>query len=249
MLLAERPQPCACSGPLPLSTARGRGPHRCCRSSHYTTASRIFGYFRTRLFGDDIYRGLTDILMCLQDHPPSFTPSIPALSNLSCSFLRMNILSWGCQRTPLHRVLLRSPLPVPGFPVSIGRKAADLSSCSVLGFSQPLDGLLLPRAVGLLHPTSDPEVFHVSSACEDAFPAKMILPFEVFPPCVATILSGFPSTTVGARQCIRSFDRPRSPCSFPSRSCVRRGCFHHRCALNLRDLLHARVRCRLHRFR
>lgn len=34
--------------PLP----RGRGPRRCCHSSHFLTASRIFGSFRFRLFGD-----------------------------------------------------------------------------------------------------------------------------------------------------------------------------------------------------
>lgn len=45
-----------------------------------------------------IYRRFTDTVICLQNHPPSFTPSVPALSNRSCSSFRMNILSWGCQR-------------------------------------------------------------------------------------------------------------------------------------------------------
>ena len=45
-----------------------------------------------------IYGIFIDILTCPQNHPPSFTPSVPALSNRSCSSFRKNILSWGCQR-------------------------------------------------------------------------------------------------------------------------------------------------------
>ena len=40
----------------------------------------------------------TDTFICLQNHPPSFTPSVPAHSNRSCSSCWKNILSWGCQR-------------------------------------------------------------------------------------------------------------------------------------------------------
>lgn len=155
----------------------------------------------------------TDTFICLQNHPPSFTPSVPAHSNRSCSSFQKNILSWGCQRR-LFIVFICGVHSRCRFPGTIGRKAADLSSCSAREVSHPFGGLLLHRAVGLLHPTSDPEVFRVSPGCEPRIPAKRFLPFEEFPPNEATTGAGFPGSTVGARQGVdlSIVDLHRVPC-------------------------------------
>lgn len=154
-----------------------------------------------------------DIVTCLQNHPPSFTPSVPAHSNRSCSSFQKNILSWGCQRR-LFIVFICGVHSRRRLPGTIGRKAADLSSCSAREVSHPFGGLLLHRAVGLLHPTSDPEVFRVSPRCEPWIPAKMFLPFKGFPPNEATTESGFPGSTVGTRQGVdlSIVDLHRAPC-------------------------------------
>lgn len=154
-----------------------------------------------------------DTVTCLQNHPPSFTPSVPAHSNRSCSSFQKNILSWGCQRR-LFIVFICGVHSRCRFPGTIGRKAADLSSCSAPEVSHPFGGLLLHRAVGLLHPTSDPEVFRVSPGCEPRIPAKRFLPFKGFPPNEATTGAGFPASTVGARQGVdlSIVDLHRVPC-------------------------------------
>jgi len=62
-----------------------------------------------------------------------------------------NCLSWGFPKMPLHRFkIYGSPLPVPGCPVSFGRRVATPPSRSVLQVLHLSDGLRLPVACGCI---------------------------------------------------------------------------------------------------
>jgi len=62
-----------------------------------------------------------------------------------------NCLSWGFPKMPLHRFKnYGSPLPVPGCPVSFGRRVATPPSRSVLQVLHLSDGLRLPVACGCI---------------------------------------------------------------------------------------------------
>jgi len=88
---------------------------------------------------------------------------------------------------PLHRFgYCGSPLPVAGFPVSFGRRVATPSSRSALQVFHLFGGLRLPQPADVFQPASDPGVHRVSCSREAAIPACAFLPFEAFPPLVAT---------------------------------------------------------------
>jgi hypothetical protein len=89
------------------------------------------------------------------------------------------------------------------------------------------DGFLLPQPAEVFHSASDPGVHRVSGCCETAIPACATLPFEAFPPSVATapcVAAAYRGENVRAgipcRRNLHHSPFPSRPWEHPA------GCFH-----------------------
>jgi len=129
-------------------------------------------------------------LIACEIHPLPLCACFPdAFVSLPSKTFVFNCLSWGFPKTPLHRfTYCGSPLRVPGCPGSFGNDVASALPGSVPPVSHRFDGFLLQQPADMSQPASDPGVHRVSSWCEPEIPACACLPFEAFPPLVATFL-------------------------------------------------------------
>jgi hypothetical protein len=134
----------------------------------------------------------------------TLAPTFPTLPGPCDPAAKPGFLSWGCPKIapPSYRsrnptpgdVLLRTPVFRPvrflgrwcGAPRLLRDENANSHPRAARVVSHHLDGLFLLDHATVLQAAADPGVHRVSSCRETGFPAVHLLPFEAFPPPIAT---------------------------------------------------------------